>query len=243
VIEFFVSNVPSFWALVVGGPLGLLWSAACLLFSGLLKARWHWPTGYTRKVFHFLIFGTVVVVHWVWGTPAVCLFGGMTTLTLAYATWRGSGHVMYEAIAREKDAPHRTHYIVVPYFATLAGGLVINAFFPHTALFGYLVTGLGDAVAEPVGTRFGKHTYRAPALRGVRAVRTLEGSSAVLLVSLFSLLVCLVLSPDFSVTGRSLTAIAMIATAATIVEAVSPHGWDNATLQVVPAWLGTWLLG
>jgi hypothetical protein len=28
----------------------------------------------------------------------------------------------------------------------------------------------------------------------------------------------------------------------TLVEAVSPHGWDNATMQVVPALLGAVLL-
>ena len=31
-------------------------------------------------------------------------------------------------------------------------------------------------------------------------------------------------------------------TLATLVEAASPHGWDNATLQIVPAWAATYLL-
>jgi len=183
-----------------------------------------------------------VVVHWIWETPGVCLFGGMTTLAIAYALLRGSGHFMYEGIARGKDAPRRTHYIVVPYFATLIGGLLSNIFFPRAAVFGYLVAGLGDAIAEPVGTRFGKHQYRVPAIRGVRAIRSLEGSSSVLIVSALALIVCLALSPQFVLSGKSLPIVLLISVISTLVEAVSPHGWDNATMQVVPALLGTVLL-
>ena len=242
IADFLAANIPSVTALAMGGPAALLWAAACLILAGDLKACWQWKTGYTRKVFHFLIFGTVVLVHWIWGAPGVCLFGGMTTLAIAYALLRGPGHFMYEAMAREKDAPNRTHYVVVPYFATLLGGLASNVFFPHTAVLGYLVAGLGDAIAEPVGTRFGKHQYRVPALRGLRTVRSLEGSASVLVVSALSLAACLGLSPHFVVSGESLLVVMLIAAVATIAEAVSPHGWDNAVLQVVPAWMGSVLL-
>lgn len=241
-VDFFVRNTPDAPVLAVACPAGLAWAAGCLLFAGLLKTRVKLKTGYTRKVFHFLIFGTVVVVHWLWGTPGVCVFGGMTSVVIAYALLRGSGHVMYEAMAREKDAPRRTYYIVVPYFATLIGGLMSNIFFPATAVFGYLVTGLGDAIAEPVGTRFGKHKYRVPAGGGVKAVRSVEGSSAVFVASTLALIGCFALSPQFALSGGALLAILLIAAVSTVVEAVSPHGWDNATLQVVPALLGSVLI-
>jgi phytol kinase len=238
-VRFFAANCPDASALAVGGPAALAWAAACLLAAGILKARLKLKTGYTRKVFHFLIFGTVVVIHWLWGTPGVCLFGGMTTVVIAYALLKGSGHIMYEAMARETDAPRRTYYIVIPYFATLIGGLLTNILFPATAVFGYLVTGLGDAVAEPVGTRFGKHKYRVPSAGGVRATRSVEGSSAVFIASALALTACLALSPQFDLSGGALLIILLVSFASTVVEAVSPHGWDNTTLQVVPALLGT----
>lgn len=241
-VRFFVLNLPDLKTLIIAGPLGLAWAAACLLFAGWLKTRRHLKTGYTRKVFHFLIFGTVVAVHAFSGTSGVCLFGGMTSLVIAYALWKGSGHVMYEAMAREKDAPRRTYYIVVPYFTTLAGGLLTNMLVPASAVFGYLVAGLGDAVAEPIGTRFGKHEYRVPALSGVRAIRTLEGSCAVLIASLLSLVAYCVLSEQFTLTGINALALVAIAMVSTVAEAVSPHGWDNATMQIVPALLGAALL-
>jgi len=237
IAEFFIRNSPSAKALTFGGPAALLWAGACLAIAGLLKTRRNWKTGYTRKVFHFLIFGTVVAVQGIWGTAGVCLFGAMTTAVIAYALLRGPGHLMYEAMAREKDAPRRTHYVIVPYLATLVGGLLSNIFFPRTAVFGYLVAGLGDAVAEPVGTRFGRHPYRVPAVRGVRAVRSVEGSVSVLIVSALALLACLAFSPQFALSGRSVLAVLLIAAVSMLVEAASPHGWDNTTLQVVPALL------
>ena len=107
-------------------------------------------------------------------------------------------------------------------------------------MFGYLVTGLGDAVAEPVGTRFGRRLYRVPAMTGVHAVRSLEGSAAVFLASALSLIAWLGFSSGLSFSSDCWSVLA-VALAVTVVEALSPHGWDNFTLQVVPAWLGSLL--
>ncbi len=235
-------NGPASLALAGCGAASLLWAALCLMAAGRLKTRSGWKTGYTRKLFHFLIFGTVVAVNRACGLAGVCVFGAATSLVIAYALARGDGHFMYEALAREKDAPHRTRFIVEPYLATLAGGLAANLFFPQTVVFGYLVAGLGDAVAEPVGTRFGRHRYRVPALGGVAAERSLEGSAAVLVVSALALLACLGLSPHFALTPQTAGVAALLALAAAVAEAVSPHGWDNAVLQVLPAGMGMLLL-
>jgi hypothetical protein len=50
------------------------------------------------------------------------------------------------------------------------------------------------------------------------------------------------LSPHFALTPGSAAAAVLLAFIAAVVEAVSPHGWDNAVLQVLPAGLGTLLL-
>ncbi len=225
--------------MALGGPAGLVWAAGCLILAGKLKSRRHWPTGYTRKLFHFLIFSTAFITHLIWEVPGVCLFGATTTMVIGYALSRGSGNAMYEAMARETDEPRRTFYIVVAYIATLLGGLVNNIFFPRAAVLGYLVCGIGDALAEPVGTRFGKHRYRVLAMGGVRAFRSLEGSSSLFLVSTLILILFIGLSPNAALTPLSIAIAFLIAAISTAIEAVSPHGWDNATLQVVPAWLAT----
>jgi len=217
----------------------LLWAYLCLYFAGYLKRNKGLKTGYTRKVFHFLIFSSAVLVQSVWGTPILCLFGGMTTLVVFYAVFRGEGHPLYEAMAREKDTPHRTHYIIVPYFATLLGGLTSNILFGGVAIVGYLVAGLADAIAEPVGTRFGRHTYRVPSFRRVRSTRSLEGSASVFLACLPAIALGVLLCPELALTSGSLLTVPLLAAACTVLEAVSPHGWDNATMQIMPAFLAS----
>jgi phytol kinase len=242
-VAFVADNFPSWRALALGGPPGLVWAFACLYAAGRLKRDRGWKTGYTRKVFHFLIFGTVAACQALWGTPGVCLFGAMCTLAIACAVWRGPGHLLYEALAREKDAPRRTYYVVVPYLATLLGGVASNVLFGPVALVGYLVTGLADAAAEPVGTRFGRHPYRVFAVSAVPATRTLEGSAAVFVMSLAAVALAIALSATLVLTPRALAVMPLLALAATLVEAVSPHGWDNATLQIVPSALAArWLV-
>jgi len=241
VVNFFVQNLPSWKALAAGGPLGLAWSFAALWLAGTLQRRGT-RTGYTRKVFHFLIFGTVAALQWRAGTPAVCLFGGMCTLAVFFAVWRGPGNLLYEAMAREKDEPHRTFFILVPYFTTLVGGLVSNLAFGAFAVAGYLVTGLGDAIGEPVGTMFGRHRYRVPSLSAVPAARSLEGSAAVFVMSLAALVIAAAVSPGIDLTASAVPKLLVIAALCALVEAVSPHGWDNLTMQIVPTALAwAWL--
>jgi phytol kinase len=233
-VAFFADNMPSWRALALGGPSGLAWSFAALWFAGWLQRRGT-KTGYTRKVFHFLIFTTVAILEWRLGTPAVCLFGAMCTLAVFFAAWKGPGSLLYEAIARPQDAPHRTYYILVPYFATLAGGLAANVAFGPAALAGYLVTGLGDAIGEPVGTMFGAHRYRVRSLSSVPATRSLEGSGAVFVMSAAAVVLAAAASPVMTPPWAAVPKAIAIAAACTVVEAVSPHGWDNLTLQIVPA--------
>lgn len=238
-VSFFIDNFPSWKVILILGPIGFIWAFACLLFAGCLKWRFGMRTGYTRKIFHFLIFFSVAVIQWRWGTSLVCLFGGMTTCVVFLAILMGPGSLIYEAMAREKDAPHATHYIIVPYFATLIGGLVCNIMFGPVSIVGYLVTGMGDAVGEPIGSRFGRHKYRVPSLTSVKATRSWEGSAAVLAMSLVAVGVGVYLSPDLSFTSRSIIMIPLLGLLSAGVEAVSPHGWDNLTMQVVPTMLAT----
>ncbi|MCL4694916.1 MAG: hypothetical protein KJ060_20685 [Candidatus Hydrogenedentes bacterium] len=242
-IEFFFTNLPTPREAILFGPPAILWALAWLALAGYLKRHRPWPTGYTRKVFHFGIFFTAGVLQVVGGTRAVCLFGAMTTVVIVFALVRGAGDLLYEAIAREKDAPHRTHYIVAPYFATLIGGILSTIWFGPAALAGFLVTGVGDAIGEPVGTRYGQHPYRVPTLRGITSARTWEGSFAVFAASAVTLFASfLLLEPEPGFVRAALLAVA-IGVASAVCEALSPHGWDNATMQIVPSALVYWAIG
>jgi phytol kinase len=186
---------------------------------------------YTRKIFHFGIFSVAAAVHAVWGLPGTSSYGTAVALVVLWAVARGDGSALYEALARESDRPRRSLFIVVPLVTTAVGGLASALLAGPFASVGYLVAGWGDAVAEPVGSRWGKHRYRVPSLAGVPAERTLEGSAAVLFVGWAAALVGLV---GLGV-GTGLPVLWVAAACASVgalVEAVSHHGTDNLTVQV-----------
>ena len=242
-IIFFQDNFPSLQEFLRGFPLFFCWALGCLYLAGMLKQRYGLKTGYSRKIFHFCIFSGATGIQAFFGLKTLCLFGAATSLVIFYALLRGDRHVLYEAMAREKDAPYRSYYIIAPYLATLFGGVVSNVLFGHAALVGYLVTGLGDAIGEPVGTRFGKHRYRAPSLFAkVPSTRSYEGSLAVFLVSLIAGAAAFAVSPELTVAQHPLLFFMGLAACSAVVEALSPHGWDNAAMQIVPAFY-VWVLG
>jgi phytol kinase len=234
-----LADILTWRALFLWAPLGLLWAYACLSFAGQLKVRARLKTGYTRKIFHILIFLSAAIVQAVGGFATVCLFGTMVSLVVGYALLCGPGSHLYEAIAREQDRPHRSYFIIIPYFATLIGGLTSSVLFGPLAVVGYLVGGLGDAAGEPVGTRWGRCHY---AIGRAMNAKTLEGSLAVLAASLVALLISVVIAPELHFDIRSMIALPVIAVICALVEAFSPRGWDNVPMQIVPTMLVAFLL-
>lgn len=207
---------------------------------GALKLRRGVRTGYTRKLFHFTIFSLATLLH-AWGRwPAVNAFSCGVVAVILFAVWRGDGHPIFEALARESDAPHRAFFIIVPLITTALGGLTSNALAGDFALVGYLVTGWGDAVGEPVGRRFGCHPYRVPTLMGVPSTRSLEGSAAVGLAALLATLFTLHFAFHQPLEAAFVRA-SIVAAATVAIEAVSPHGSDNFTTMVAAALLARWL--
>ncbi len=229
-------------ALLGAGAGFLVWSTAALRSAAWLKRATGGRTGYSRKLFHLLTFSAAGAAHLGGGLPYVCALGLATTLVLAYAIARGSGHPFYEALAREADAPHRTYYIVTAYLATLAGGVLSNLLAGRLAFLGYLVCGLGDAAGEPVGARWGRHWYPVPGPRGRSARRSVEGSAGVFVVSVVALLGGIAALSTVHHAIQLTPRLLVVALLCTVAEALSPHGWDNATMQLAPSLLALlWL--
>lgn len=195
---------------------------------------------YTRKIFHFLIFTTAAAIHTVWGPGGTMVFGAVVAGMVLAAIVKGDGHPFYEALARDKDRPRRTLFIVVPLLTTAVGGVASALFAGPFAVVGYLAAGWGDAVGEPVGARWGKRSYRVPSLGGVEATRTLEGSLAVFGVASLASALGLV---SIGFAAAAWWAGPLCGLVAAGVEAVSNHGLDNLTVQVVPSLAALLLLG
>lgn len=212
-------------------PIILLAVGAALL-SGWMKVKLKIRTPYTRKTFHFIIFSAAGLLQYYFGLHAVSLLGVIVFVIVVIAVAAGNRLWFYSALARETDKPHEKKFILFPLIATATGGILSNLFFPATAYIGYFVGGWGDAVGEPVGTKWGKHRYTVPTLFGVRATRSIEGSLAVMMVSSLITFICLQsFSSAFDFTGILLGSL-FCGIAAACVEAISSHGLDNLTIQL-----------
>lgn len=227
--DFFYHHFPDHSLILYLFPITLFLSVLYLRIAGYLRVKKNWRVGFTRKLFHFLVFSTAVVYKFYFSIPGVFILGWAVTAVVFYALWKGEKSVGFKALARPKDAPYEKRYIIYPYLATFAGGVVVNMFFePPAVMAAFLVAGLGDAIGEPVGTLWGKHPYKVPSWGGISSVRTLEGSSAVYLVCFLSMFYVAYMH-GVDVSFWVVMAAAVIPA---LVEAISPHGWDNFTLQL-----------
>lgn len=220
------------------GGAGLALGLAAAWVAARTRARGI-AVPYTRKIFHFAVFSGAAVVHTLSGLGGTIVYGSVVAALVLVAVARGDGNPVYEALARDTDRPHRTFFILVPLVTTAVGGLASALVAGPYASVGYLVAGWGDAIAEPVGARWGRHPYRVPSLAGVTARRTVEGSTAVFLASWLAAALALgVLGTGGT---SSLWMGGTCAVVATAVEAVSHHGADNLTVPLVVSTLA-WLL-
>jgi phytol kinase len=209
--------------------------------AGWLRDSRGWPAPYTRKTFHFLVFSTAAIVGLSGGFLAVKAFGSAIAALVLWSVMRGNGSRLFRALARPSDAPHEKYYVIVPLIMTALGGMLSNVLFGKMAAVGYVVTGWGDAIGEPVGARWGRHRYRVPTLTGIRCHRSLEGSAAVFLTSLAGAALVLAIGLDVAPTA-ALIAASMIAFVTTLVEAVTFHSLDNLTLQLASTAAAAWII-
>lgn len=237
-LDRFIPDLTTVFAVL---PLTLVYASGTAAFAGWLRVKRDLPTPYTRKVFHFMILTVATLVHVRWGLPGVVVYGSGVVLVVIMGVLRGDGFAFYEAIARPSDAPHRSLFVLVPLLTTAVGGVLANLIVPAWAHVGYMAVAWGDAVGEPVGTRWGRHRYGVPSLGGVTATRSVEGSAAVLIASAAACAIALMLG---GVGPRSAFSAALLLGLVTAcVEAVSHHGLDNLTIQLAAAGAAALLLG
>ena len=188
-----------------------------------------------------MIFSGAGVLQMIFGLPAVVLFGTIVSVIVLIAVIVGGNNPFYLAIARPKDHPREKMFIIIPLITTAAGGVLANILFGQIAYLGYLVCGAGDAAGEPIGAKWGKHKYKVPSLFGVPAERSVEGSAGVFIIGSMAAIAGLVFAGWGW--GEAVYYGIILGAAGALVEAVSNHGLDNLTIQVVVAGVGWWLIG
>lgn len=226
-IAAFVALIASIWILVGAAKAGRL----------LLE-------GDARKINHFAILVGAVL----WFNTGVSdvdrvscrvACGILFLLLLAVCRFRDDGlcRLAFLGYARESDRPNDAFHVWFSWLVSMAGLQLVDLFFGSIELtrLAALVLGVGDAIAEPVGRRFGKHRYRVQGILSPHgATRSWEGSTAVaissaLVVMLFSGLIFAVAWPQLL--GFGLVTGFLVA----VIEAWTPHGLDNFTIPLSTA--------
>ncbi len=237
---FFGKNFPSVGQIAGLFPFFLLYILVTFEIVEKARAAWSWKVGYTRKAFHFSVFFMAGLIQYKMGVGGVFILGWAVTLVLIYLLYRKNQSGYYRLLARPEDEPYADRYIVYPYLATFFGGVATNIFFGSVAaVTGYLIAGFGDAVGEPAGTKWGRHRYPVFSWGSqVKSYRTLEGSIAVLIAC--ALAFCMI-SYAYN-TPTNWWKIITAALIAAIAEGISPHGWDNLSIQIVGALLFVYII-
>jgi len=228
----FISGLPELNSVIVLLVVFTAWAFLCSKIAAYLKTNRALKTGYTRKAFHFLVFISASVINLILGFSGVCLFGIIVSFFIFYALLKGKASGLYLALARETDHPHSTLYIFIPYLSTLIGGILINYFFPDLVIIGYLICGIADASGEVIGTMYGKHVYKVKLLNIHKAVKSLEGSGSILIISFLIYTVFSVITFQY-LTFSILGLIFLSSLIVTAVEIITPKGFDNLTLQII----------
>lgn len=227
--ELLAELLPTPVVAAAAGGTALAVAAAGVLVAGGFRRRGV-RVPYTRKIYHIVVFTAAAFVHLRWEMPGAIAYGTVMALVVLAAVAIGEGNLLYDALARDTDRPHRTLFILVPLATTAVGGLIAAWVTGPFAPVGYLAAGWGDAAGEPIGTRWGRHRYRVPSLMGVAATRSWEGSAGVFLVATAGCTVALATLGGVPWWGG-----VVCGAVAAVAEGISNHGLDNLTVQVAPA--------
>jgi dolichol kinase len=210
---------------------------------GLWVLRAGIRVNYTRKIQHFaLFFLPMALAAWIPFAPNVFTFFAtalvfLASLALYVEPIRSRSTIVATAFAsfdRPEDRPYTLLWLstqILVSYVVLTLMLAWLARYEKTGLIyiAVLVAGIGDGLAEPVGVRFGRHTYRTRALfTDRRYTRSLEGSACVLASGFLAVFL---LRGQLDAT-QFVLALAIIPIAMTLAEAWSPHTWDGPLLYL-----------
>ncbi|MCM2369223.1 hypothetical protein [Aporhodopirellula aestuarii] len=232
-------------------PTNFLWTislhqlllAVLCWATGWLVVNRNWKVNYTRKINHFALMLCPFLLAKVFPyqpsittfLATVCVFT-IATLAMSHPVRERVSMMKtaFAAVDRPEDRPHTLLWIISQ--AVVAAIVLMGIFLafqeldiPALVSIPLVVTGIGDGLAEPVGVRFGKHTYRVPSLAKNRSyVRSIEGSACVWIVALLSV-ACVY--PLVS-TGQWIALMLLLPPIMTATEAASPHTWDAPFLYL-----------
>ena len=209
--------------------------------------------GYGRKLLHFSLFCTPVIINAMLGpleTKAVDL-SWLSLMTTGYficvlkpvrRRLPVPFMLIFRAIDRPKDRPYTIPWLWVQAILGFMALIMMQLYMSYANLsqaffiIPLFVNGVGDGLAEPVGIRFGKHKYITRALwhNGRMCygqfTRSWEGSACVFVSAILAVLA---VYSEWKNTTRFVIALVFIPIGMTAAEAFSPHTCDTPFIFLV----------
>ena len=200
--------------------------------------------GYTRKINHFALFFLPLLVDDLLpyeknlSSLSIGLLLLLTSLSL-YCNFLRKRSGLLSTSFLSFDRPEDRPYTLAWYTTQLvASSLVILGLFVCFSAIGHLnliyipvlIAGIGDGLAEPIGVRFGRHTYVTKAVFGGRYYhRSFEGSAWVFLTSF------IVVAAFKNIFGETQfwSVLIFLPLLITLTEAKAPHTWDQPFIYLV----------
>jgi len=227
---------------------GAFWLNQALLVStlasvaygaGILVGTYGLKVNYARKISFFAIFlAPLVVVHLApyqhsLETTAMRSLIGVGVFAALAAPIRSRVPVMatiFRSFDRPEDGPHTLFWLSTQVLGAYAVMIPMSFVFSTHGIsdlmfIPVLIHGIGDGLAEPVGTRWGRHKYRTSAFlsRDRRFTRSYEGSACVFLAGVFAIL----LFHSSFTPVQLVVALLVVPLVSTLAEARAPHTWDT----------------
>lgn len=208
-----------------------------MAFLGYAARRFSIKINYTRKIFASLFFITFIALrnYFPYQFPYSSLASllGLQCFFLTFLrpirTRIPFIALCFYGIDRPEDRPHTLKCLMTEFAVAYVTILFCMAQYdlvadPNMIAISIFILAIGDGFAEPIGARFGKHTYRTRSLFSHREhVRSLEGSAWIFVSS-----VCVVWYFGHFFSPEELWyALLLVPMAAALAEAYSPHSWDG----------------
>lgn len=211
--------------MVEGELLGLVLSFAFLIaviaVGFLAKKSGLFSPESVRKIIHIGVSNWIFISIHYFRTPWVTFLGPVTFVVANTAfVYSGASRILGMGDRkRDNGLIYFPISIVVLYILYYAGAIHLK-----DVALGVLIMGYGDGLAALVGKKIGTHRFSI-----MKANKSIEGCAVMFIVS--ALVVLLVRDTDIA-------KVLIIALVATVLEAITPLGFDNITVPIISGLLG-----
>jgi len=205
----------------------------CIILSGKASRLFGFSGKSSRKLLHVLIGNLPLLIPFFTLNVFPSNFPFLVAAPFIVVTFLASPYSPIQKLSERFSGltgiTEEGHHLGLVYYSI--SYTLLALFFaskPYIIAAGILPMAYGDAFAAIIGEKYGKTRYR------IFTKKSLEGSAAMFLASFLSLEVSLLyFSALYSLPLLGLSVVALcVALAVTLIEAVSPRGFDNITVPI-----------